>query len=99
MASLNSYEDELRKTKSLIIVAALQLRRDTKAIQAIEAFADRLVWKPLSHLMISRLAWDYVKQRQLEAKYVFCHAQILQASPFTSLYYRGLSALSIKAMN
>jgi hypothetical protein len=99
MASLNSYEDELRKAKSLIIVTALQLRRDTKAIQAIEAFVEKVSWKPLSNLMISQLAWDHVKRRKLEPKFVFCHPRILQDSPFTSLYYRGLSALSIKAMN
>jgi hypothetical protein len=99
MASSKSYEDELRKTKSLIIVASLQLRRDMKAIRAIEAFSDRVTWKPLSNLMISGLAWKYVKERKLDAKFVFCHPQVLRVSPFTSLYYRGLSALSIKAVN
>jgi hypothetical protein len=99
MASLNSYEDELRKTKSLIIVAALQLRRDAKATQAIEAYSQHLAWKPLSNLMISRLAWKQVERQKIEAKFVFCHPQILQAAPITSLYYRGLSALSIKAAN
>jgi hypothetical protein len=98
MASLNSYGDELRKTKSLIIIAALQLHRDTKAIRAIEAFSKNVAWRPLSNLMISQMAWEHVKQRRLEAKFVFCHPQILQASPLTSLYYRGLSALSIKAV-
>ncbi len=99
MPSLNSYEDELRKTKSLIIIAALQLHRDTTAIRAIEEFSGKVAWMPLSNLMISQLAWEHVKQRKLDAKFVFCHPQILQASPLSSLYYRGLSALSIKAVN
>jgi len=99
MASLNSYEDELRKTKSLIIVAALQLRRDSKATQAIEVYSEKVAWKPLSNLMISRLAWKQVERQKIEAKFVFCHPKILQASPISSLYYRGLSALSLKAMN
>jgi len=99
MEPLNSYEDELRKTKSLLIVAALQLRRDAKAVQAIEGFSEELKWKPLSNLMISDLAWRYVQKEKFNPKFVFCHPQILQTHLITSLYYRGLSALSIKAAN
>lgn len=48
--------------------------------------------------MIDRSAWAYVtKKLELEPRLVFCHPDVLRHDPRTSLYYRGLSGLSLKA--
>lgn len=48
--------------------------------------------------MIDKEVWDYVvKEKHYDPKIVFCHPDILQHNPITSLYYRGVSGLSIKA--
>jgi hypothetical protein len=85
--------------KSLKIVAALQERNDTKAWHALNSYSDKLEWKPLNELRISPEVWDYVvKERKYDPRIVFCHPDILQYDPITSLYYRGLCGLSIKAV-
>lgn len=93
-----SYRDELRHIRSLLIVTALQKRKDLKAISVIEQFRTRLKWRPLERLMIDQEVWDYaVRERSIPAKLVFCHPDILRNDPRTSVYYRGLCALSLKA--
>jgi hypothetical protein len=48
--------------------------------------------------MIDEDAWHYAVQvKGYDPKFVFCHPEILLNKPMTSLYYRGLCALSLKA--
>ena len=98
MPRTNSYTDELRRLKSLAITRSLQNRADVHALEAIEAYQGDLIWEPLGNLMISHDAWDYVvNQRRYDAKRVFCHPSVLLAAPTTSLHYRGIAGLSVKA--
>jgi hypothetical protein len=98
MSGDNSYRDELRKIRSLLIVTSLQKRKDIKALQSIESFSKELDWEPLEDLMIDRVVWKYVVHTMdYEPKYVFSHPSIIMFDKQTSLYYRCLCGLSLKS--
>lgn len=95
---MDNYSDNLRKIRSLLIVTSLQKRADLKAYQAIQKLNIELDWKPLSTFMIDDDAWEYVtKVKAYDPKVVFCHPDVLKSLPISSLYYRGLTGLSLKA--
>ncbi|MGH8012872.1 MAG: hypothetical protein ACREQ4_10270 [Candidatus Binataceae bacterium] len=97
MPPLTNYAKDLQLARSLLIVASLQKRRDLKARQAVGSFEETLEWEPLDMFMIDREVWSYAVDRQLyDPKFVFCHPKIILRDPSTSLYYRGLSGISIK---
>ncbi|MGI0013543.1 MAG: XcyI family restriction endonuclease [Nitrososphaera sp.] len=99
MPQSNQYTERLRLVKSLLIVTSLQKRSDLNAVQLIRAFTGELKWKPLNKLLIDPQVWDYaVQTRHYDPKLVFCHPDILLSAPPTSLYYRCLSGLSLKAV-
>lgn len=98
MTKPNNYTDELRFVKSLLIVTSLQKRRDLRAKKTIEHFNKSLTWHPLNNLMIDKDIWKYViEEKKYDPKFIFCHPEVLLEEPITSLYYRGLCGLSIKA--
>lgn len=95
----NQYTKELRLIKSLLIVTSLQKYKDTQAIKLIKKFSGKLAWKPLSNLLIDAEVWKYAVETQgYDPKLVFCHPDVLLDKPVTSLYYRGLCGLSLKAV-
>lgn len=95
---MDSYSDNLRKVKSLLIVTSLQKRTDIKAFDILRELDIPLNWGSLSNLMIDKETWDYViEDKKYDPKFVFCHPDTLLRVPITSLYYRGMTALSIKA--
>lgn len=99
MPKSNKYTDELRRIRSLLIVTSLQKRNDLKAIKLINDYQQQLTWKPLQNLLIDEGAWDYItKTKRYNPKLVFCHPEILLYKPVTSLYYRGLCGLPLKAV-
>jgi len=91
------YTDDLRILKSLLIVTSLQKRKDIKAAEAIRGFSKPLSWKPLQEHMIDAAVWKYTVKKGYEPKEIFCHPDVLVHNPSTSLYYRGLCGLSLKA--
>jgi len=94
---MNDYIDNLKKLKSLLIVTSLQNKPDKKAFRAIQQIKDELDWNK-HNLMIDDEIWDYVvNTKKYEPKLVFCHPEVVKKKPFTSLYYRGLTGLSLKA--
>ena len=95
--SKSGYTDDLRIIKSLLIVTSLQKRKDLKAIETIRKFSMPLSWKPLQELMIDADVWKYAAKKGYDPKEVFCHPDVLINDPTTSLYYRGLCGLSVKA--
>jgi len=98
MPEPNQYTRDLHLIRSLLIVTSLQKRRDQKALQFIRAFPDEIEWQPLQELMIDPEVWEYAVARQgYDPKLIFCHPDVLLYKPATSLYYRGLSGLPIKA--
>ena len=95
---MDSYSDNLRKVKSLLIVTSLQKRVDIKVFDTLSKLEIQLDWNPLSNFMIENEAWEYVvKEKSYDPKLVFCHPEVIKALPSSSLYYRGLTGLSIKA--
>ena len=52
--------------------------------------------KPIEDYLISQSAWEHVHSLGLDPTQVFCHPDMLVEEPFTSLYYRGISGLSLK---
>jgi hypothetical protein len=98
MANESKYEQELHIARSLLIVTSLQKRKDIKAKKLISKYQENINWKPLSNLMINESVWSYaVEEQKYDPKLVFCHPNIIIEYPVTSLYYRGLSALSLKS--
>lgn len=97
MAESSEYADNLRSLRALLIVTSLQDRKDVQARRLVEGFPGRLRWSR-PRLMIDPGVWKYaVDGRGYDPKLVFCHPDVLRHDPRTSLYYRGLSALSLKA--
>jgi len=92
-----NYVEDLRRTKSLLIVSTLQQRRDVKARKLIERFGEALSFEPLHELLIEARAWNHVLTSRIKPQLVFCHPRILVVHPLTSLYYRGMAGLSMKA--
>jgi len=95
---MNSYTDNLRKIKSLLIVTSLQKKIDIKAFKNLEKLKIDLKWDQKSNLMIDEDIWEYIiDTRKYDPKLVFCHPDVIIEQPTSSLYYRGLTGLSIKA--
>lgn len=98
MSDTHTYNEELVQIKSLLIVTALHEREDIIARESVESFPNELLWEPFRDLLIDPDVWHYaVILQKLDPKVVFCHPDVLLDRPITSLYYRGLSGLSIKA--
>lgn len=95
---MNKYTENLRKVKSLLIVTSLQKKADLKVFEALNNLEISLDWHPLSNLMIEDEIWEYVMdEKKYDSKLVFCHPEVLKALPISSLYYRGINGLSMKA--
>jgi len=90
------YATNLRKLKSVLIYEALQRREDQKAFSYIKNFSGELDWA--LDLSINDEAWQKIKSKDIDPKYVFCHPNILLYKPTTSIYYRGLCNLSLKSV-
>lgn len=93
----SDYATGLRLAKSVLIATTLQRRRDVAARKLVEAFSEPLDFRPLESLLIEEQAWRHVQSLSIKPQLVFCHPAVLRAHPITSLYYRGLAGLSIKA--
>jgi len=100
MGARDEYSSEtLRLIRSHLIVSSLQERKDIRAIKLIMQFRGKLSWRPLSNLSIDPAVWNYaVKGQRFDPKLVFCHPEVLLYNPTTSVYYRGLCGLSLKAV-
>jgi XcyI restriction endonuclease len=91
------YTDELRRIRSVQLVSTLKKRSDIAARALVVDFDEELDWEPLDQRSIDPNVWQYVSER-FDKKLVFCHPKVLLNNPMTSLYYRGLSGLSIKSV-
>lgn len=95
---MDNYSDNLRKVKSLLIVTSLQKRNDIKAFNLVQSVNIELTWESLSNLMIDQDTWEYVvNNKKYDPKLVFCHPEVIKNKVGCTLYYRGLTGLSIKA--
>lgn len=94
----DDYVTELRKVRAILIASKLKEAPDQVVLDVITKFKKKLDWTNRQKIGIDDEAWQYVTKRLgADPKFAFCHPDILQDSPQTSLYYRGLSTLSLKA--
>lgn len=94
----SEYAENLRKLKSQLLASTLKEKRDVHAFSAVKRIKSHLDWESRSGLMIDEEAWKHIKRLGHDPKEVFCHPAVLIGNPITSLYYRGLAGLSIKAV-
>jgi len=95
---MDQYSEQLRKIKSLLIVTSLQKRRDVIVFELIRNMEIDLNWSNTSGFLIDQKAWQYaILEKGYDPKLIFCHPDVLILNPVTSLYYRGITGLSIKS--
>ncbi len=91
------YRRFTRELRSQDLTRVLQRRLDVRTREAVASLADGFEFaEPIENYLISQSAWEYVHGRGLGPAQVFCHPEMLVEEPFTSLYYRGFSGLSLK---
>ena len=84
--------------RSLLFSNLIKNRIDDEQRRVIERYNTPLEYRPIQNLMISDDAWSHVQRIDVEPKYVFAHPELLKKHPQTSIYYRGISLLSQKAV-
>ena len=82
--------------RSMELSRVIRQRADIAQKELIENYTDSVSYCPLTEYMISRGAWDHINSHGIDPKLVFAHPNILVSHPTTSLYYRGISLLSLK---
>lgn len=89
---------ESARSRALVLSQAIKRKDDIHICALIERFTDNLDYQAegLETLGISDTAWSYVQQLGVEPKKVFAHPELLRQYPEASLYYRGMTTLSIK---
>ena len=91
------YRTFTRELRSQDLTRSLQRRLDVRAREAVASLADGFGFTaPIEDYLISQSAWEHVHSLGLGPAQVFCHPDMLVEEPFISLYYRGVSGLSLK---
>ena len=93
----SDYRRFTRELRSQDLTRVLQRRLDMRARQAVDDLMGQFQFEdPIDGYLISPGAWDHVRNLGLNPARIFCHPDLLAAEPFVSLYYRGISGLSVK---
>ena len=93
----SDYRRTLSQLRSQELASTLQRRLDLRARQAVADLASRYGFsEPIEAYLISPGAWAHIYRQRLNPASAFCHPEMLAAEPFVSLYYRGISGLSLK---
>ncbi len=93
----SDYRRLLSQLRSQNLTGRLQRRLDVQARSLVASLDSRFDFEePIEAYLISQGAWDHVRNLQLNPLSVFCHPDMLIGEPFVSLYYRGISGLSLK---
>ena len=88
---------EEARQRALLISGRIGQRSDLAVRRTIEGLNIDLDYENnLEQLAIAPEAWEHVRGKNINPKLVFAHPDILQSYPETSLYYRGIAALSLK---
>ena len=91
------YRRFTRELRSQDLTRVLQRRLDVRAREAVAELAAGFGFtEPVEDYLISQAAWQHVRNLGLDPTSVFCHPDMLMEEPFISLYYRGISGLSLK---
>lgn len=93
----DDYRRFTRQLRSQDLTRTLQRRLDVQVRQTVERLVgDFEFFEPIEKFLISQGAWEHVQSLSLDLVSVFCHPDMLVDEPFVSLYYRGISGLSLK---
>ena len=93
----NDYRNMLSRLRSQNLTRGLQRRLDMRARLVVATLGSRFGFdRPTEVYLISQDAWEHVRNLRLNPVSVFCHPDMLVEEPFVSLYYRGISGLSLK---
>ncbi len=93
----SDYRRLLSQLRSQNLTGGLQRRLDVQARLAVASLGDRFGFgEPVESYLISQDAWEHVRNLRLNPVSVFCPFDMLVEEPFVSLYYRGISGLSLK---
>ena len=93
----SDYRRLLSQLRSQNLTGGLQKRLDVQARLAVASLGSRFTFvAPVEGYLISQYAWAHVRNLGLNPVSVFCHPDMLVEEPFVSLYYRGISGLSLK---
>ena len=93
----SDYRRFTRQLRSQDLTRTLQRRLDVQVRQTVEQIVgDYEFAEPIESFLITQSAWEHVQSLNLNPASVFCHPDMLVEEPFVSLYYRGISGLSLK---
>lgn len=89
-------EFDMDLERASLMSRLLQQRGDIVTRKLIEQYDDLTSFAPLEDFGVSDTAWNYVESLSIEPRLVFAHPNVLREHPTTSLYYRGMTMLSLK---
>lgn len=93
----SEYRRLLSQLRSQNLTRSLQRRLDVQARLVVASLGSRFGFaEPVETYLISSGAWEHVRTLRLNPVSVFCSPHMLMEEPFVSLYYRGISGLSLK---
>jgi len=94
------YKQDMDKLRSIALVSLLKEAPDLLARHIVENYSGTLSFDEAARhdLMIEEEAWSYIESKGYAATQIFCHPDLLMSHPSVSLYYRGLTGLSRKAV-
>lgn len=93
----SEYRRLISQLRSQNLTGSLQRRLDMQARMVVAYLGSQFEFaKPVETYQIALAAWEHVHNLRLNPVSVFCHPSMLMAEPFVSLYYRGISGLSLK---
>ena len=94
---VSDYRRSLSESRSRGLTGGLRRRLDVLARKTVAARGSRFGFSaPIEDHLISHGAWEHVRHLNLNPVSVFCPSDMLVEEPFVSLYYRGISGLSLK---
>lgn len=92
-----SIELDVAIGRALLISKKIQAYPDRTSIELIDSYRVSLDFESNREKFgINAQAWNKVLEANIEPKFVFAHPKLLHAHPSISLYYRGISTLSLK---
>ena len=93
----SDYRRFTRQLRSQDLARTLQRRLDVQVRHTVERLIGNYEFAaPIGSFLISQGAWEHVQSLNINPVSVFCQPDMLVDEPFVSLYYRGISGLSLK---
>ena len=93
----NEYRRANSQLRSLGLTKSLQRKLDIQARQIVDRLSSQFeITGSYENYVILEGAWEHILSLMVNPLSVFCHPDMLIEEPFVSLYYRGISGMSLK---